>query len=332
MSLANFFGFQTVVSDVDLPLIFEFPLTEADFVKKDLQFIYSRILTDVLERTDGVPEKSLPLLFDNCVASESPDGLITMLSKAMENKSNLFLVYKPDLNIIRKATSEEESQIKDDYEKQGKSKLGVFVSFKNYTKTDNLKIYSSMEYSTIFALSKTMNLAKAIQIKLDSLRSSTSITDSSVVIKQAQNIAKALADGKDILIDVKDDIVTAKPDLTASEASMKFINEKRSFYLGLPAQWIVGISNNGLGDSGNADSKAIERGLKGYYFSIVKPVIETIFNIQTSFKSENVESMKAGLETVKVFELLGDEMIDAEEKRTIVRKQFGLANETKAKK
>lgn len=328
MSLASWFSFQGVVSDTDLPKIFDFPISETEFVSKDVQFIYSRIITDVLERTDGIPSAAMPLLWDNCMASESSAGLVTMLSKAMEAKTDLFLVYNSSLKIIRKATSDEERQIKDDYEKQGKSSTGVYITFKNYTKTDNLKVYSTMEYNTILSLSKSMNLAKAIQIKLDSLRSSTSLNDSSVAIAQAKTIAKALGDGKDILVDVKDSIETATPDLESAKSSMEFINEKRALYLGLPAQWITGLSANGLGDSGNADSKAIERGLKGYYFSIVKPVIETIFGVTTTFKSENIESMKAGLETIKVFELIGEDMLSSVEKRSIVRKQFGLNTET----
>jgi hypothetical protein len=56
------------------PEIFPFETNEAHFVTDDVNYVYSRILTDVIERTEGLSADELNLLSDNCVASERSDG------------------------------------------------------------------------------------------------------------------------------------------------------------------------------------------------------------------------------------------------------------------
>lgn len=308
--------------------IFPFPILETEFIKNDVQNLYSRILTDVLERTQGIKEDDLYLLWDNCLANESSEGLVTMLAKAMFNKAKLFIVYDPGVKVIRKATATEEAQIEKDY-KEGKDSIGVYITFQNYTKTDMLKIYSALEYYTTAGLHKSSNLSKAIQIKISELRSAVATTDNSKATNQAVVIASALKKGRDVLIDAKDIIETAKPDLTAVKAAIEFTDDKRSLYLGLPASYINGSSTKGLGDSGEADAKQVERGLKPFYFSIIKPIIETLFNVKTTFKSENYGSINTANETLKTFELTEDVYLSAENKGLIINRLYGLPDDEK---
>lgn len=310
--------------------IFKLKLIEKDFVETDAQNIYSRILTDALERTDGIKEDQQKLLWDNCLGNESQDGLVTLIAKAMVQKSKLFLIYDSGLDLIRKATTSEEREIEAAY-KAGNAKTtkGVFITFQNYNRTDMVKLYSTLEYCTVSSLYKSMHLSKAIQMKLANLRSSTGSIDSADVKAQAIEIAKALSGGKDVAIDGEDIIETAKPDLTATNSAMEFINEKRSFYLGMPASWITGEAAKGLGDSGEGDAKQVERGLKNYYFSIIKPVIEKVFDVKTTFKSEDFRQLSTSLELLKTFELTSDELISRENKQGLVNKSFGLPKDAK---
>lgn len=325
MGLAEFFNWKTAGgSNTQLPEIYPFSYSESSFIKADVENIYARILTDVLERTQGIPPDKQVLFWDNCVASEASEGLVTLISKAMTAKSDLFIVYDKALNLIRKAEAGEESQIKADYKKENKSKVGVFISFKNFAKTDFMKVYSGLEYCTIASLYKSMQLSKAIQIKVNDLRASVALIDSSKAESQGLVIAEALGKGVDVLLDAKDTIETAKPDLTATNSSMEFIAQKRSFYLGLPASYITGLAPKGLGDSGEGDAKAVERGLKNYYFSIIKPVIETIFDVKTTFRSDDFRQLSNSLETLKTFDLTSEEYLSQENKKIIVQKLFGL--------
>jgi hypothetical protein len=329
MGLSELFGFKSAGASDELPEIFPMPISQSEFVETDVVVIYSKILTDVVERTQGISADQMQALWDNCLPSESSDGLVSMLSKAMAAKKDLFLVWDKALTLLRVATQDEQKIIKEDYSKQGTSKAGVFVSFRNYKKTDMVKLYSSFEYCSIASLNKSMNLSKAIQFKMHDMRGSVSLADSGDVKTQASAIAKGLGSGKDVLVDAKDIIETATPDVSSTEKSMEFINNKRSFYLGMPASYITGEAPKGLGDSGEGDAKAVERGLKNYYFSIIKPVVEALFGTKTTFKSDDFKQLSTALDTLKTFELTSSEMISADNKRIILNKLFGLPVESK---
>lgn len=326
----NWFSFLTnSEAQEEMPDIFPMPVLKQDFVAIDVKNIYSSILTDVVERTEGVPEDAFPSLWDNCLKSESAEGLITMLSKSMLEKSDLFLVWNKSLKLITKATRDEEREIRDDYKSKGTSAVGTYVSFKNLSLTDMVRLYSGMEYCAIASLNKNMNLSSSIQFKMNDMRGSVALNDKAEVQAQAQAIAKALGNGKDILTDAKDSIETATPDVSSTKTSLEFINQRRSFYLGLPESYVSGILNGGLGDSGEADARAIERGLKKYYFSILKPVLESLFGITTSFKSEDHVQLDSGLNALKTFELTSEEFISAENKLKLINKIFNFPEDTK---
>ena len=331
MNLSSFFSFSGVSSTTtELPELFPLPIIQRDFIINDVVNIYAKILTDVVERTQGIKEENLNSFWDNCLQSENNEGLITMLSKAMTNMTELFLVYDNALKLLIKANPEQMRIIKDDYARLGSSPVGTYISFKNYKRTEMVKIYSALEYCAIGAMNKNMNLSNSIQLKISDLRGSVALVDKSVAEAQAKTIADGLSLGKSVLLDAKDKIETATPQIEAIDKSMEFINERRSFYLGLPASYITGVGSKGMSDTGEGDSKAIERGLKNYYFSIIKPVVESVFKeTKTSFKSEDFRQIDSALNALKTFELTSDEYLGKENKTEIVNKMFGLPDDEK---
>ena len=102
MGLSEFFGWTAGAESTELPDIFPIPIAASDFIKTDIVSLYAMILTDVLERTHGLSDDQAELMFDNCVMSNSSDGLITLLAKAMAEKQDLFLVYEKAVGVIRK--------------------------------------------------------------------------------------------------------------------------------------------------------------------------------------------------------------------------------------
>ncbi len=326
MSIASLFGFRSIsgISESELPDIFPLAITFEDFVTTDVMYMYAKILTDCIERTQGIPEEIVPLLWDNCLQSESTNGLVSLLAQAMTDKKDLFLVYSVATGVLREADRIESEQIKVDYQAKGFSDLGTFVSFKNYRRTDMVKLYGSMEYCVVSSLNKTMNLSKAIQFKMGDMRGSVSLVDSAMVIEQAKAVAKSLGCGRDVLIDKNDEIFTAAPDITSIKESIAFLDSKRAFYLGLPLSYINGEQTPGIGSTGEADTKAVERGLKQYYISILKPVLESIFEISTSFKSNDFRQITSALEAIKTFELVSDDLLSQENKQLIISKLFDV--------
>jgi len=319
------------VPDGSLPEIFPVPIKQHDFVAIDVQTIFARILTDVFERTDGLSDEQSALLWDNCLGSETPDGLVTLLAKAMRDKSDLFIVYFKTLKVIRKADGTEQTAIRDGYKKKAEpvklddGGVGVFVSFKSLTKADMIKFYSGLEYCGVGGVWKQANVAKALQMKFKGMRGNVSVSDSAPVLEQAKKLATGLGAGQDIAIDGEDTVETGKPDLTASKAILELVAQKQSLYLGLPASYIYGaLSGSALSDSGKADTKAIERGLRGYFFSIVKPISEGIFSAKVTFKSNDFEMIDSALEVLKTFDITSSDHLSDENKTEIVNKVFGL--------
>ena len=316
----------------ELPDIYPLSLELAVFTKADILATYTKILTDTLERTHGLPPKLYPLLWDNCVLTGSQDGLVTMLALAMFDKSELFLVYKSGVKVIRRATAEEKTKIKADYETAGESPLGVYVSFKNYRRTDMLLIYSALEYCVLASLHKTVNLSKAVQIKMDSLRASVSLADSGIATAQAQSIADALTRGRSVLLDAKDAIETATPDVGPTEKAIAFLDAKRAYILGLPLSYISGLQVNGLNATGEADMRAVERGLKQYFVSIIHPVLQALFDVDTEFLSQDFRFVTSALDVLKTFDLVdGTDLLSRKSQQEILSRVFDLDPVAEAK-
>ncbi len=324
MSLSSFFGFGASQIDGEIPDIFPLGIKKETFVEIDVINIFQKILTDVAERIHGLEEGQCDLLWDNCIQSEASHGLISQLARAMAFKRNLFLVYDRALNVIRLATPAEQEIIRADYAKQGVSKVGLFVSFQHFLKADLVLLYSALEYCTIGALNKSMNLSNAIQIKINDLRGSVSLNDASVAKAQAIEIAKALGKGRDIMLDAKDIIDLSKPDLTSIHEAIKYLNEKRSFYLGLPPSYLHGDMTTGIGTTGESDTKATERGLKNYYASIMKPVLEALFDVDLSYKSQDFRQVDQAVNALKIFALTDESIISLENKTLIINKLLDL--------
>lgn len=308
----------------ELPDIFPLSVASDAFIKSDIEATYTKILTDTLERTHGIPKEQVPLLWDNCVANETQHGLVSHLVGAMVNQRDLCLVYRKAVNVLRIATYEEAEQIKKDYKDKGKSEGGVFISFRNYRRTDMLKIYSALEYCILSSLHKTVNISKAVQIKIADLRSSVALADAGVAEAQARAIALALKAGQDIYCDVKDEITNATPDVSPTEKAIGFLDAKRAFYLGLPLAYISGLQAGGIGATGEADNQSIERGLKQYFFSIIHPVLYALFEADTEFKSQDFRQMNSALEAAKTFELISDNLLSQTAKKDILARMFDI--------
>ncbi len=150
-----FFGVQND-QPTELPNIFPVPINESAFVETEILALYTKILTDTMERSKGLTDEQESLMWDNCVMSSSSDGLITLLSKAMADRKDLFLIFDKALKVIRVATNDEQEKIRADYKKEAKSSVGIFVSFKNYCKSD-LHVRIALQVDESFKGSSTQD-------------------------------------------------------------------------------------------------------------------------------------------------------------------------------
>lgn len=325
-NFGGLFGFakNTEQSNCGVTPAFIFTLAESDFIKADLELTYAKILTDTFERVHGLPQDVKPVLWDSCVQSEASRGLVSLLASAMCDSRDLFLVYSAPLKVIREATSAEAALIRADYAKQAKSDKGIFISFKKFHITPMLKIYSALEHACLASLYKTTNLSKAIQYKVKNMRASISLADSAPAIEQAKSIAKALGDGQDIMVDGEDSIETASPNIDPTKNAIGFLQSKRAYILNAPLAYVTGEQAMGIGTTGEADMRAIERCLKGFFNTIVAPLCLAIFSVTVEFRSEDFRDVQSGLEVLKTFDLVTDEYISKETKQETVARFFDL--------
>ena len=319
-----FGGSKNTETAFGVPAAFIFSLSESEFIKADLELTYSKILTDCFERVHGLSSDVEPLLWDSCVQSQANRGLVSLLACAMTDGRDLFLVYNPALKVIREATSTEAAQIRSDYEKSARSDKGVFVSFKKFHITPMLKIYSALEHACLASLYKTTNLSKAIQYKVKAMRASVSLADSKPAIEQAKGIAKALGDGQDILVDSEDVIETATPNIDPTKSAIGFLQAKRAYILNAPLAYVTGEQAQGMGTTGEADMRAIERCLKGFFNTVVAPICLAIFSVTVEFRSEDFRDVQSGLEVLKTFDLVSDDYMSKETKQETVARFFDL--------
>lgn len=326
------FSFLTGKSDKDTVLedVYPIPILQSEFVRIDVQNIYTRIMTEITEKTQGLSDEQQRLLWDNCHAAESQDGLITLIAKAMASKEDLYVVYHKPTKIVRKASPEEQKRIREDYIARAESKVGIFLTFRNYSRTDMLKFYSALEFCSVGGLYKLSNLSHAIQIKVKGMRGAIGEVDSEGAIAQAKSVATGLKGGKSVMLDGEDKIETAQPDATATITSTEFIDRKKAFYLGMPETWMSKKENGTLGtDTGKSDAKSVDRGLRPYFQSIFKPTVDSLFGITTEFKSEDNENISVANETLKTFEITTNEIVSGENKNKIINKLYGLADNAK---
>lgn len=308
----------------EIPEIYPLALKCPDFVKADVLATYVKILTATAERTHGLKTEQERLLWDSCVQSASSQGLIRMLACAMYARDDLYLVYSPSVGVLRKADEKEREVIRADYAKQAKSNAGVFISFKDYDKTDLLKVWSEIEYCVVRGLYKSVNVSNAVQLKISEFRSSVGMADAEIAVAQAKAIATALRSGKDVALDAEDSVDTTTPDVEPTRKAIEFLDAKRAFHLGLPLAWISGVQTGGIGSTGDADARAIDRGLKPYFESIIKPALDELFSVSVSFIPEDTRQLTAGVELLKAFELVSDTYLSAETKRLLTARAFDL--------
>lgn len=313
--------------------LFTFGIKAEEFVHDDIVTTYTKILTETSERTHGLNEKHQAVLFDSCVQGDASKGLISLLAEAMARQEDLFVVYLPSTDIIRKATREEEEQIRADYKVQAKSSKGVWISFKGYRRTKMLRIYSYFEYYVLASLNKSLNISKALQFKIKNLRASVSNLDAAVASNQGKELAKALGDGDDIMVDAEDEITTTTPDVSPAEKAIGFLDAKRSFYLDLPRSWVSGLQTPGIGSTGEADMRAVEAGLRGYFVAIIKPVFRAVFGVEKlEFKSLDFRNLNSAMDAMKTFGLTaGDGFVSVPSMSRIICRLLDLNYEEEKK-
>jgi hypothetical protein len=257
-----------------------------EFSKVKIELLYRKILHRCYSRSEGAKdEEKISSLFDSSEKSGSPRGLITLLSKAMAEKKEIAIIYES--GVVRLANATERSLIKKDYIDGASSKLGVLLSFTDYCLTDLVSCYMSMIYDILSSMNTQVGLAKALQIKINTLRGTVSVNGKEEPIKQAKEINEALTNGKSVLMDKNDQVETLILDSDSVKNALNLVNSLLASDLGVSLSFVNGELTSGMSATGEADQNADEYGFQDFFNSIFKPTCDNLYGWNLKFVSDD---------------------------------------------
>lgn len=307
-----------------LPVLWDVQLRASLYTEIQLRSIYARILSEVFARSYKIPDAFRSLLRDS-MEGGGQRGLIEHIVCAMANQSELILKY--EAGILHVPEYNERRKIIDEWKRVNKPQQTLYLSFQNYHKTTMLRQYLLHKYLLLCTQHKALNLSASLLIKIADLRKSVALNDSTPAKDQAREIAQALLDGAPALLDVEDMIELPKPDMSVLKEVAEDVHSEISLILGLPISWVAGIQKTGLGDSGDADARAIERGLEPYFWESAYPSFRLLFDNTLRFKTEDYRNVSQALEAMRTFQLDDGQLLPKELQQRILYQLLDIQEE-----
>lgn len=304
----------------NLSLSFDLFLKETEFVDYMVSDLYQSILTMCFDKIIFPDEKDFkdkitPSFYDNLSVEGINKGIIKNLAYGIVQNQKVFLVKASagDNIIIRQGTQEELQK----YEKeQGNIKNQIQMDFTKYNQSKALKLFYSMIYWIIRATNTNVKISNSVLVKIAKLRELVAKEDADDVIKQAKEINDAIKRGNSIIADKDDTMERLEINSQATKDALDVAFSLVSGLIKMPLSFVNGELTTGLTQTGDSDNLAIERGLKNYYYTILKPCTEKLFDTKTRFTSDNTAKLKTLIGILPQLEL--STLLTDDEKRAII--------------
>lgn len=308
----------------DLIAPFKLYMTEPNFVQIETQELFKNLLIECYNKSTGLTDKQSLAMWDNFERfnDKTTAGFIGMVAEAMTNKTTAYIVYDKTTNVIRKATSSEQAQIRKDYQDKTKSDIGIMANFTRYDKSDIIKLYYSLLYNVVDGLNTSINVTKAVKYMASLLREKMSKESSEDIIKQAKAIVQNLKEGNPVLIDGDDKLESGTVDVKPVESAVDFICGRIAGELRVSLSYVNGKMTAGISSTGEADEQANERGLEIIFNSIYKPLVDSLFSVSVQFQSDNYHRLSAYSKILPIIE--SSEIIADEQKAEFVKEMFNI--------
>ena len=173
-----------------------------------------------------------------------------------------------------------------------------------------------MIYWIIRATNTNVKISNSVLVKIAKLRELVAKEDAEDVIKQAKEINDAIKKGNSIIADKDDTMERLEINSQATKDALDVAFSLVSGLIKMPLSFVNGELTTGLTQTGDSDNLAIERGLKNYYYTILKPCTEKLFETKTRFSSDNTAKLKTLIGILPQLEL--STLLTDEEKRAII--------------
>lgn len=305
-----------VYTDLIAPFCVEMDVK--DFVDFKVITLYAKILRRCYAKSSGLSDEQAANLWDSVDLGDAQHGIINKVSFAMAKKKELVLF--KDGGIIREAEPAEAEQIKRDYEERGRSDKGVYLNFQKYAMTDVLRLYMAFIFEIIRGAWVNVNLTKALQLKIADARKTIAASDAADPMQVASNVVSALKNGKSVFLDAGDEVKTTDLQTQAIKDALSLVYGLLAGELGVSTSFICGELTSGMAVTGEADVNANEDGIKDFFNSVFKPIMDKLFNVSLKFKSDNWRRIKEFATIIPFVETA--EYIDDEKKRELLERLF----------
>lgn len=269
----------------DLPAPYMLTVDAAAFIHFKVKWLYEKILKRCYALSSGLDEDKARALFDSVELGDATVGLIGLVARALTDKTELILVN--DAGIVRVAEFNEAEEIKKDYAARGRSEKGVYLNFAKYTLTDILKCYMALVFEILKAERVNVGLAQALQVKINRMRETISTSNADDPMKQAKNIVDALKGGKSVAIDAGDVIQTTDLQTQAVKDALLMVYGMLASDLGVSLSFVCGELTSGLSVSGEANANFDESGIRDFFITVFKPIVDKLFGVSLRFKTDN---------------------------------------------
>ena len=292
----------------DLPAPYRLTVDEAAFLNFKVKWLYEKILKRCYALSSGLDDDKARSLFDSVELGDATVGLIGLVAQALTDKTELILVN--DAGIVRVAEFNEAEEIKKDYAARGRSEKGVYLNFAKYTLTDILKCYMELIFEILKAERVNVGLAQAMQVKINRMRETISTSNADDPMKQAKNIVDALKGGKSVAIDAGDVIQTTDLQTQAVKDALLMVYGMLASDLGVSLSFVCGELTSGLSVSGEANANFDESGIRDFFITVFKPIVEKLFGVSLRFKTDNWRKVREYAQILPYIEssaLLSDE-------------------------
>ena len=312
---------KNLIQKDNLSLSFNLSLKETEFVDYMVSDLYQSILTMCFDKIifpdaeKDFKDKITPSFYDNLSVEGINKGIIKNLAYGIVQNQKVFLVNASagDNIIVRQGTQEELQK----YEKeQGNIKNQIQMDFTKYNQSKVLKLFYSMIYWIIRATNTNVKISNSVLVKIAKLRELVAKEDAEEVIKQAKEINDAIKRGNSIVADKDDTMERLEINSQATKDALDVAFSLVSGLIKMPLSFVNGELTTGLTQTGDSDNLAIERGLKNYYYTILKPCTEKLFDTKIRFTSDNTAKLKTLIGILPQLEL--STLLTDDEKRAII--------------
>lgn len=292
--MAGIFSFwgnrkQTLNDVILLPEIFPFGLCRQDFVHFKLISIYENLLTQCHNRSRGFKDNQEKTLWNNyeAVNSYNTRGVIRLISISMSEQRTMAISYDKSTNVAQEALGEKFAEILNDYRKMTRSDKGVYINFERYYKSCIIAEYLNLLYSALLSANAQLGLSRAVQFKADKLRETQANNSNDEWKSQAKQVVDSVLAGRAVLISKDDELKLPDVNVEPVQNAIEFYSQLIAGELGVSTGFVTGIIKNGMNSTGEAEMMADENGIKVFFYSVFKPICDSLYKINLEFVTDN---------------------------------------------